>query len=150
MGGLYAKHCLRKRYCFDKIDGTAAGLGLPDFSELIEDSEVESGIPANEVLSLLSPENDAFATAHDEATAKINTFRSIFGSIQVRLEKASSYLGVLSENIAQARSAISDSDYAKETAKLMQANIKAQASTALLSHVFDSQEANVAMLGSLL
>ncbi len=43
------------------------------------------------------------------------------------------YIDVYQENIAAAKSKITDTDYASEVAKLLQSRITAQANTALMS-----------------
>lgn len=69
----------------------------------------------------------------DEALNKISAIRASFGSIQSRLTHAQSNLEVQYENVSAARSRISDTDVAEETANLVQATVAQDAGIAVLS-----------------
>ena len=70
----------------------------------------------------------------DEALSKVDTLRGRLGSLQKNvIETNVSSLGVALENISQARSQITDTDFAAETANLTKAQVLSQASISVLS-----------------
>jgi flagellin len=69
----------------------------------------------------------------DEAITKINDYRSYLGAIQNRLSSTITNIGIQTENLSEARSRISDADFAVETANYTQSNILQQAGTSVLA-----------------
>jgi flagellin len=73
------------------------------------------------------------ATEVETAIDNVNDFRGRFGAIQNRLSSAISNLTAQSENLTSARSRVTDTDYAAETAQLTKGQILQQAATAMLA-----------------
>lgn len=73
------------------------------------------------------------AAAVDNAIEYISTKRATFGSQMNRLSYVSTNLQAQSTNLQQSRSAIMDTDFAAETAKLTKGQIMQQAATAMLA-----------------
>lgn len=69
----------------------------------------------------------------DQAITRVNDYRSYLGAIQNRLGSTVRNLGVQGENLATAKSRISDTDFAEETAAMTQASILQQAGVSVLS-----------------
>ena len=95
-------------------------------------------------------DSDLFETVYDEALSKLSTQRAVFGAMHSRLEKAMDYNEVYAENIAAAKSKISDVDYATEVSKMAHNNIIANATTALLSHNNSNAQMALGLVGSAL
>jgi len=72
-------------------------------------------------------------TAIDTALDYISTQRGVFGSQMNRLNYISTNLTTQSTNLQNSRSAIIDTDFAAETAKLTKGQIMQQAATAMLA-----------------
>ena len=75
----------------------------------------------------------AAETAIDTALDYISTQRGIYGSQMNRLSYISTNLSAQSTNLQNSRSAIIDTDFAAETAKLTKGQIMQQAATAMLA-----------------
>lgn len=134
-----------------EVVATAEGLGLRSAKELLLDSDAEEGIWLEDAEELMEPDDeDIFATVYDEALARLSTQRAIFGAMHTRLEKAMNYNDVFAENIAAAKSKISDTDYAVEAAKMARNNVLIQASTALLAHNNENAQMVLGLVGSAL
>ena len=73
------------------------------------------------------------AAAVDNALEYISTERSVFGAQTNRLSYISTNLQAQSTNLQNSRSAIIDTDFAAETAKLTKGQIMQQAATAMLA-----------------
>lgn len=73
------------------------------------------------------------ADAVDQAIETISTSRAVYGSQMSRLSYISTNLQVQSTNLQNSRSAIVDTDFAAETAKLTKGQIMQQAATAMLA-----------------
>ena len=69
----------------------------------------------------------------DASLTQVNSARANLGALQSRFESAVSNIQIASENATSARSRITDTDYAAETANLTRAQILQQAGTAMLS-----------------
>lgn len=109
-------------------------LGLLSASELLLDSEPGEGIEREDIDELLeAEEDDLFATSYDQALNRVAEQRAMFGSTQVRFQRALDFIDVSEENIEAARSRIADTDVAKELTNMVEARILAQASTSLLA-----------------
>ena len=73
------------------------------------------------------------AAAVDNALEYISTKRATYGSQMNRLSYVSTNLTAQSTNLQNSRSAIIDTDFASETAKLTKGQIMQQAATAMLA-----------------
>ena len=73
------------------------------------------------------------ADAVDKALESISTKRAVYGSQMNRLSYVSTNLQAQSTNLQNSRSAIIDTDFAAETAKLTKGQIMQQAATAMLA-----------------
>ena len=73
------------------------------------------------------------ATAVDNALEYLSTQRAVYGSQMNRLSYVSTNLQAQSTNIQNSRSAIVDTDFAAETARLTKGQIMQQAATAMLA-----------------
>jgi flagellin len=73
------------------------------------------------------------ALAVDNALEYISTERSVFGAQMNRLSYVSTNLQAQSTNLQNSRSAIIDTDFAAETARLTKGQIMQQAATAMLA-----------------
>jgi flagellin len=73
------------------------------------------------------------AAAVDNALEYVSTQRSVYGSQMNRLSYVSTNLQAQSTNIQNSRSAIIDTDFAAETARLTKGQIMQQAATAMLA-----------------
>jgi flagellin len=82
----------------------------------------------------------------DTAITLINTQRSTYGALQNRFEATIDTLGVQIENLGAARSRITDTDYAKETANLTRAQVLQQAGVAMLSQANAAPQSVLALL----
>lgn len=69
----------------------------------------------------------------DQALMKVGEMRANFGSIQSRLNSTVSNLDIQYENLSAAKSRISDTDIAKETAEMASASILQNAAVSVLS-----------------
>lgn len=69
----------------------------------------------------------------DEALLKVGEMRAGFGSIQSRLDSTVSNLDIQYENLSAAKSRISDTDIAKETAEMASASILQNAAVSVLA-----------------
>lgn len=72
-------------------------------------------------------------TVIDTAINQINASRAQLGALQNRLSSTNNNLGNMIDQFSSAKSAILDTDYAKASADLTSANIKANAGIAVLS-----------------
>jgi flagellin len=71
--------------------------------------------------------------ALDEAMKVVSENRSSMGAIQNRIQSAINHIQIYDENLSAARSRITDTDMASESAELTKRNILSQAGTAVLS-----------------
>jgi flagellin len=69
----------------------------------------------------------------DAAMEQINSARATLGAVQSRFDNAIANIQINSENTSAARSRITDTDFASETANMTRAQILQQAGTAMLS-----------------
>ena len=124
-----------------KFDGlksviaTTEGLGLRSAQELLDASDEEEGIELEDVFELMEPEDDdIYQNVYEEAMGRLSLQRAVYGAIQTRLNKAINYNDVRQENLAAAKSKISDTDYAQEVTNMAHNTVLLQATTGLLSH----------------
>lgn len=134
------------------VVATSAGLGLKSARELLEEEEDNEGISLEDAQDLLIPEEDEelFATAYDQAINILSTHRSIFGAMQSRLNRSMDFMDVFQENIAAAKSKISDTDYAEQTSRLTRANIMLNAASSLLAQSNVSAQMSFDLLNSVI
>jgi len=118
--------------------GTTAGSA----SEMMAVGTAITNTNSTSYLGGLNSDNDiatwqsAFQNAEsaiDEALNFISTQRAVFGSQMNRLSYMSTNLTSQSTNLQNSRSAIIDTDFASETAKLTKGQIMQQAATAMLA-----------------
>lgn len=115
------------------VVATTAGLGISSAAELLGGSD-EDGISLEDAEDLMIPEDsDEHPTVYDQALDMISTQRAVFGGFQSRLTRAMDFIDVYQENIAAAKSAISDVDFAKESARLVESRLMVQAGTSILA-----------------
>lgn len=118
------------------VVATTFGLGLRSAKELLLDNNAEEGLSIEDVEELMEAEEsdgEEFPTIYDQALNTLSTQRAVFGGIQARMERASSYLDVYQENLAAAKSAIADADYAEQVGRLVESRLRMQAGTAMLA-----------------
>ncbi len=116
------------------IVSTTAGLGLKSAMDLLGAALGDSdGLSLADVEDLMTPDDGDFASTYDQALNTISTQRSVLGGLQSRLQRTTDFLDVYTENIAAAKSSISDVDYAKESSKLLESRVLMQAGTAVLA-----------------
>lgn len=83
----------------------------------------------------------------DSALEKVSRMRAGFGSLQSRLESTANGLDVKSENLAAARSRISDADIAKESSEMASATMLQSASISVLAAANQQPYAAMKLLG---
>jgi len=91
------------------------------------------GLDSNNDISTWQSAFQAAESAIDTALDYISTQRAVYGSQMNRLSYISSNLNTQSTNLQNSRSAIIDTDFASETAKLTKGQIMQQAATAMLA-----------------
>jgi flagellin len=97
----------------------------------------------------LSDKSDARGTleAVDEALVKIGKMRADFGAVQSRLQMTTSNLDIQNENLAAAKSRISDADIAAETSEMTSAQILQSASVGVLAQANQNGAAALKLIG---
>ncbi|WP_404398603.1 flagellin [Idiomarina loihiensis] len=99
-------------------------------------------------LSVSSADGASAAIATiDAALSKVNGQRADLGATQNRFQSTIRNLSNISENVANARSRIKDTDFAEETANLTKSQIQQQASTTILSQANQRPQAALSLLG---
>jgi flagellin len=135
---------------FEGIKGvvaTTVALGLKSARDLLLDSE--QGIALADVEDLLMADDDLFGSIYDQALDTISTNRAVYGGMQSRLQSATDFLDVYQENIAAAKSSITDVDYASEVARLTESRILMQAGTAVMAQGNINSQLALNLLNSL-
>lgn len=116
------------------IDTTTEALGLNSVGELLDATDEIEGLSLSDVEELLTSDvSEGFETVYDHAVNLLANQRSIFGALQNRLGYSMDFIDVYQENIAAAKSRISDTDYASEISKLTASKIAVAATTALMA-----------------
>ncbi|MGN6093370.1 MAG: flagellin N-terminal helical domain-containing protein [Luteibacter jiangsuensis] len=114
-------------------DVTAAGLtaGAIDVSTTttLADSSIKTVDGANDTINRV-----------DAALQSISDLRSDLGAVQNRFESTISNLQNISQNLTASRSAITDADFAQETANMSSAQILQQAGVSVLAQANQSQQ----------
>ncbi len=82
----------------------------------------------------------------DDALVKIGQMRADFGAVQSRMQMTTSNLDVQYENLAAAKSRISDADIAYESAEATSASILQQASVGVLAQANSNGAAALKLL----
>jgi flagellin len=82
----------------------------------------------------------------DAALSQVNGARATLGAIQNRFENTVANIQITSENLSAARSRITDTDFAAETAALTRAQILQQAGNAMLSQANQLPQQVLALL----
>lgn len=83
----------------------------------------------------------------DQAITRVNDYRSYLGAIQNRLSATIRNLSIQNENLTEAQSRISDTDFAHETAKYTQSTIMQQAGTSVLATANQQPSIALKLLG---
>jgi len=115
------------------VDTRPENLGLKSASALLSQTTGAEGISFEDVEDFISGQSEGFQSIYEEALSKLSEQRSIFGSLQTRLQKTIDFNEVFSENISAAKSKVADTDYASEVSRLVTSQIATQATTSLLS-----------------
>ncbi len=132
------------------IVATTDALGIKSARELLLSSS-EDGIQLEDVEELLIPQDpDLFSTAYDQALNILTTQRSVYGAMQSRLQRSMDFVDVYQENIAAAKSKISDTDYASEISRLTESKILMSAATAVLAQGNINSQLSLSLLSSVL
>jgi flagellin len=82
----------------------------------------------------------------DAALSQVNGARATLGAVQNRFENTVANIQITSENLSAARSRITDTDFAAETAALTRAQILQQAGNAMLSQANQLPQQVLALL----
>lgn len=102
---------------------SVAGLNSSNMTtETVNDIDVTSISGAQQAVSII-----------DEGLRYVDSNRASLGAVQNRIGHTLNNLGNIQENVAASNSQIKDTDYAKETTRLMSEQIKQQASTSILA-----------------
>jgi len=83
----------------------------------------------------------------DKFIAAVDSKRAEFGAVQNRLESTIRNQSNVAENVTNARSRIRDTDFAEETANMIQQNIIQQAAQAMLSQANQRSQMILSLLG---
>jgi flagellin len=83
----------------------------------------------------------------DSAIETINSYRSIYGSVQNRLESSLSNSATYMESLKGAEGAIMDADFAMESTEMTKHQIMQQAGVAALSQAKNINQAAVSLIG---
>ncbi len=119
---------------FNEVDTKPESLGLRSAQDLLEDVDDLEGIEIEDTIDLLVAENDdLYPTVFDEALHSLSTQRSMFSALESRLHYAIDFVDVYQENLEAASSTISETDYVRESANLLQATIRENSNIALLA-----------------
>ena len=119
---------------FKNVIATTAGLGLASAKELLLGSDPFEGIGISDAADIIMPQDASnFATAFDEALARVAEQRSVFGALGERMNRAMDFVEVYAENIAAAKSNITDTDYAHEASNYARTKILLNAATSMLA-----------------
>ena len=117
------------------VVATTEAMGIKSARKLLAASNDKDGISARDVQDMLPAKDpDSFPTVFDQALGTLSTNRAIFGALQARLQHAMDYVDVYQENIAAAKSQISDTNYATEVTRMVQSKMLMSAATSLMAH----------------
>jgi flagellin len=113
-------------------DVTAAGLtagAATASTATLADSSVKTVDGANETIARI-----------DAALQSVSDLRSDLGAVQNRFDSTISNLSNISQNLTSSKSAITDADFAQETANMSSAQILQQAGVSVLAQANQSQQ----------
>jgi flagellin len=110
------------------------------------DSSYLGALNSSDDISTWQSAFQAAETAIDTALDYISTQRGVYGSQMNRLSYVSTNLSTQSTNLQNSRSAIIDTDFASETAKLTKGQIMQQAATAMLAQANQMPNVVVSLL----
>jgi flagellin len=113
--------------------GTSSAMKAVGTSITDTDSSYLGALNSSDDISTWQSAFQAAETAIDTALDYISTQRGVYGSQMNRLSYVSTNLSSQSTNLQNSRSAIIDTDFAAETAKLTKGQIMQQAATAMLA-----------------
>jgi flagellin len=82
----------------------------------------------------------------DTAVEKVAGYRAVFGSVASRLHSTVSQTEIATENLSAANSRIRDADYAEETSKLANLNVRSNASVAVMAAANISNQSALRLL----
>lgn len=116
--------------------GLTAGKVAVSTTQTLADSSVKTVDGANQTIASV-----------DAALQSISDVRSDLGAIQNRFESTISNLQNISQNLTSSRSAITDADFAQETANMSSAQILQQAGVSVLATANQSQQIVTKLLG---
>lgn len=116
--------------------GLSAGKVAVSTTQTLADSSVKTVDGANQTIASV-----------DAALQSISDVRSDLGAIQNRFESTISNLQNISQNLTSSRSAITDADFAQETANMSSAQILQQAGVSVLATANQSQQIVTKLLG---
>lgn len=116
------------------VSGTQAGtLGITtqavSTTSTLADSSVKTVDGANQTINHI-----------DAALQSVSDLRSTLGAVQNRFESTISNLQNISQNLTSSKSAITDADFAQETANMSSAQILQQAGVSVLAQANQSQQ----------
>ncbi|SKB91903.1 flagellin [Luteibacter sp. 22Crub2.1] len=116
------------------VSGTQAGtLGITtqavSTTSTLADSSVKTVDDANKTINRI-----------DAALQSVSDLRSTLGAVQNRFESTISNLQNISQNLTSSKSAITDADFAQETANMSSAQILQQAGVSVLAQANQSQQ----------
>ncbi len=106
-----------------------------DTNQAISNVDISSQTGAQNALDII-----------DSTLGQLNSLRATLGATQNRLEYTTSNLSITLENIASAKSQLSDTDIAAETAELTRAQILQQAGIAVLGQANQAPQVALALL----
>jgi flagellin len=112
---------------------TALGITTQDdkvsTSQTLADSNVKTVDGANDTINRI-----------DAALQSVSSLRSTLGAVQNRFDSTISNLQNISQNLTSSKSAITDADFAQETANMSSAQILQQAGVSVLAQANQSQQ----------
>jgi flagellin len=118
-----------------KTTGGAAALGITTQTDAVSttttlaDSSVKTVDQANDTINHI-----------DAALQSVSSLRSTLGAVQNRFDSTISNLQNISQNLTSSKSAITDADFAQETANMSSAQILQQAGVSVLAQANQSQQ----------
>ncbi|MDR6643235.1 flagellin [Luteibacter sp. 1214] len=109
--------------------GFTAGAIAVSTTSTLADSSVKTVDGANDTINRI-----------DAALQSVSDLRSTLGAVQNRFESTISNLQNISQNLTSSKSAITDADFAQETANMSSAQILQQAGVSVLAQANQSQQ----------
>jgi flagellin len=116
--------------------GFSAGTQAVATATTLADSSVKTVDGANETINRI-----------DAALQSVSDLRSDLGAVQNRFDSTISNLSNISQNLTASKSAITDADFAQETANMSSAQILQQAGVSVLATANQSQQIVTKLLG---